>query len=537
MKFFILFFILLISISCTETDTESTTKKKDCSTIACSDHGKCEMIGDTPRCRCDLSYIETDGECLPILCSVDNPNGKCLVKNHICENGKCIVNIIEDKCNSTNLNGVCPDKFTCENGKCMYNQFCSTSNLTGSCPYYNQICENGTCVLPDCSAEYPNGGCSAGYCNNGSCTMDNMCNSQNPNGNCFAFKRRNMVCNNGECEYTTGSDCWECSEGYTCPPASENSSICEVIGDICSPVNKSGLCPSGFKCEDGACVDLGSSSDLCNEYEGLYSQSYCATSCEKDDDCATYQESCEDTNNEEMGKVCLPNRLGVDENCIGKSCKIGLVCSGINFDLTCKQECSKKEDLCSDSNQICYNIKDDIWTCMSPVESSIGGICDDVYKCPENVLCVEGLCVEKCDADKNCSKNNYMCKNVDGNDLCLLPDFNDSCKFNVQNSCRTKAVCAEVAENTYKCIETCSTEEACIQEDYSCTVYSNSLSICLPPKVGIGEVCDGMIKCEDNAVCAGMDNKYECYEKCDGTSEYDCVVDGYSCDSSKKLCF
>jgi len=60
MKFFILFFILLISISC-ETDSESVTKKKDCSTITCSDHGECEMIGDTPRCRCDLSYIETDG--------------------------------------------------------------------------------------------------------------------------------------------------------------------------------------------------------------------------------------------------------------------------------------------------------------------------------------------------------------------------------------------------------------------------------------------------------------------------------------------
>lgn len=537
MRYLMLFLSLFVLFaSCSENDSKESI---DCSSITCSNHGQCEMVGGTPRCRCEFGYVETNNKyCLPIMCSSENPNGKCLVKEHICQNGECIVIPIENKCNSTNLNGVCPDNYSCEEGKCIYNKLCSIINPNGSCPYYNQICQDGTCVTPDCSTEYPNGACSAGYCDNGKCTMANMCSSINPTGSCFAFKRRNMICVNGDCEYTFGTDCWECSEGYSCPPASENSAICEPIGNICSPLDKTGSCPSGFKCEDGACVDSGDATDLCNDYEGVYyNQDYCASACSGDSDCGTYQESCEDTNNTEMGKVCLPSRVENGEACLLKPCQIGSICTGEGFNLTCVEECSKADDLCSDANQICYNINDDVWGCVSPKESSIGKICDNVYKCPENALCVDGVCLETCDANNNCSLNNYICKNVDGNSLCMLPDFNDSCNYGTQNACRDKAICAKFSDTESICVETCSNDEACLQENYTCTAYNSSLSLCYPPRVGIGETCSGLIKCEDNAICAGWeDGSYQCFEKCDGTSEYSCIQEGATCHSNN-MCY
>ena len=222
-----------------------------------------------PAGQCATGFDCTAGRCVPQPCSVASPRGPCSGADagKVCVSGTCRTYT----CSSTFPSGPCAVQGqVCLNNSCQ-NPNCSPTYISGKCPNANQLCDNGSCSPAPCSTAHPTGVCpSSQTCTTGGgktqCVLQ-ACNATNTEGFCTtagqtccdaALHSANFCPTLGACVNTT------CSTQFPFGQCSDGNKICvnSTCTSPCSGSNKTGWCPGGFACVQGACANTCSSNGL-----------------------------------------------------------------------------------------------------------------------------------------------------------------------------------------------------------------------------------------------------------------------------------
>lgn len=319
----------------------------------------------------------------------------------------CSTNADCDECEECNEFGICQSK--CVEGEYCLNDTCVECDPNTPCPD-GKVCINGRCVCPQGTFE-----------KNGQCVECDETTILNKCQECIKGKIVEKPCD-GNCDPLTGNcvdcltsgDCFDREDGKNCcNPDTKQCECCpgtkwsaellkcvpvfctddEDCGDPCLKCTEDGckpiICPAGFKCWNGECVEW-----PCLE-----------TSCENGADCG---DGCGCVEIDGV-KQCVPCHvlecLGLCELALGCKCNEFNKCESVN---NCGQYCDD-DNPCTDPNCTCYNNE-----CVS---------CENFPCNPDdcstrtNCGCVDG----DCEGDKGC-KDTLKIKQECG-------EFSDSCKL------------------------------------------------------------------------------------------------------------
>lgn len=262
----------------------------------CSDNTSCEECEECNNGICVSKCLE--GEfCKDDKCVECDPNNPC--KNgKECINGRC----------------VCPQGFFEKNGQCVQ---CDENTILNKC----QECKNGIVIDKPCSQ---------------SCDpVTGECVDCLHSGDCYNRTDGKNCCNatTKQCECCPGTK-WSVSENKCVPVLCNDDSDCndpclKCTPDGCKPM----LCPQGFKCWEGECVEW----PCINK------------SCSNGADCG---EGCGCLNGE-----CIPCTIlkcsGQCSDALGCECGSNDTCNSVK---DCNEYCDGS-DSCSDPSCTCYNNK------------------------------------------------------------------------------------------------------------------------------------------------------------------------------------
>jgi hypothetical protein len=500
--------------------------------VQCKGDFDCRLKLDTPVCN------TVEGRCVECAGNLDckkSPNNICDKKEKKCVEclgtGDCGKGLqcVKNKCkecfwnndcwNNTNCEGVCMDGFCTKGKNCSFNE---------SAP----ICtNNGKCV--QCAVK--------GDCGNGLLCVDNLCQECKVNTNCWNNTNCGGQCANGtcglgsncsnsdlKCQMTIG-ECKECTvEGglYECPSHKKYcSSSYQCVqcleteqcrtDDNCNATCLNGVCSSSesLNCSNnlfdklcdkdlGLCYECDTrdtclSRDLyhcvngfckeCLEHsECRYDESYCGSSCGKDDMCSYTGPNC--TSNDQL-PVCNVKTGGCAECNDHDDC----------FDLDPSRTfCSNNSCFECLNNLHCINNSNCGSSCVNNRCTASGLNCTAE---PINRQCSIGLqkCVQ-CVNDYNCSNGN----------LCDLKD--NICKECIKHSdCTSKGEFCSQPNGT--CVD-CLNNNHCMNNDTQCGNQCKN-GECLVDNVvncvSGGLYCDSSkiscVKCLNNDHCQSFSTK------------------------------
>ncbi len=542
-------------------------------------------------------------------CSVTNTTGEC-PDGKTCNNGVCIDNTCTPDCAGKvcgndgcgGVCGTCNTGETCNaNGTCETNtnNECSATNPTGTCPAgqtcNNGVCENETCT-PDCNGKVCGddgcggtcGSCNAnehctasGTCETGTCTPDcagKVCGDDGCGGVCGTCNA-NETCNaNGQCEAGCipncagkacgdngcGGTCGTCNAGETC---NSNGTCSAATGNG----ELGGNCDQNNPCNDNT--------NLCLGAEGQQAHCYQPCNGEGDTSCTQTGYTCQDTQNANIGWICLPGNepgnaqpgesCSAENNCVATAMCLSTDGGTTN---TCYEKCTGATDTCSQGgNYKCVDTQNESigWICMeqaAPGNAQPGESCSAENNCVDTAMCLStdggttNTCYEKCTGENDtCSQgDNYKCvdtQNANIGWICMEQAApgnaqpGESCS--AENNCVDTAMCLSTDGGvTNTCYENCTgPNDTCSQgSNYKCidTGNANIGWICWEqPAAGttpIGGDCS-QENCVEGATCLttqGDNPVSTCYEDCDNNNGGTCSTSGYTCQaisSGDTFCF
>ena len=378
-----------------------------CAGKTCGDCLRCDSVSDT----CVADSDKNDQTCGSNGCSVCK-NGSCLnkmtqikkcdgTKENCCpltatctDETDCPIDCTEtpgpcQKCDTT-TGKLVPDKEgescgtcgTCTNGECQeQTKTVTTCSGERTCCLDDPTCQDET----DCPCDPACGNCER--CVSGVCQTDSSipgCGGGCPNG-CGECE----VCENGTCvPDMTLPGCTKCNADDECPKCQ----LCDSATGKCQAVPDGNMCGDCKACQNGQCVDAGTTvitkcdrtTANCCSWNGTHTCEDETGCCETNDDCN--KENCE-TCDTETGK-CKQNKMEtVLTDCDGttRTC------------CTARGETCKAAD-CQDCQVCTYTdpdtkIDDDEETHCSALLTCTSGKCPKEYVqtitiCPESIGCI-----------------------------------------------------------------------------------------------------------------------------------------------------
>ncbi len=433
---------------------------------------------------CDTRYNCEKSICMPGNCLL---NGQCVqVVGNVCtDNDSCIsgtcVKLVDKEYGYCTYECVqdsdCPERYECLGNPrmCIFvgdSDRCTTDEECGVC---------GHCINERCSAEY---GCpyslfmcssivDCPYCMN--CVGGLCVPIEGCEGSMCSYNEDCggcAVCVNGLCKNPEGCKYPPCKSDYECPSGFYcNTNTGECIKKGVSEIGKSCMPDAGGIQEDGG-DDLSCESGLCIYDDGNF---YCSVDCTSDNSICPYNYTCS-LYGEGM-RVCKKKKSVYT----GISCKRDSDC-----DSTKREECIFVADSQSTAGAYCSQPFTD--------GSNTGYVCEQHGDCRTNLCPENKICSMPCERDKDCPRG-YVCEDlsfdINGNVVklkgCLSRYYSygrmgDICNENMQ--CREGLFCTNDDINLPSaiCTKECIGSEDCI-DNYECRlddIYSSGKMLCLP---------------------------------------------------------
>ena len=447
------------------------------------------------------------------------------------EGARCLWTPARDGCCTAGVCGACPDK--CDGNTC--NRLCQTCNsATGECVNHTdgtgcgvcKRCENGACVpdltLPGCEPK---------------CTTDDDCDKENcetcdtTTGKCIQNEKKTVTDCNGNsrtcCPLTDETQC----SGYQ--PSCPNCQLCDSATGKCQAVPDGNMCGDCKECQNGQCVDAGTTiitkcdgtTEACCSWNGTHTCEDETGCCFTDDDCQ-FCEQC-------TGGRCVPNddkgmcplegtggcAMCQGGKCVPRPTKPRKLCNGkiddccLYYDNSCEDEtgCCTTDDDCD--KEKCETCDTDTGKCIQNEKQTVTN-CDGTTRicCPAR----DETCKDEtdcCETDDDCKICQFCdsatgkCQAVQDNTVC------GDCKVCQKGECvRGDACCGA-----------CGICEEC--QDGTCVTICQSTEQCL---AGIGCVeCVGDLDCKDYSKPHCELSTHTCVAECPAGHH---LVDNYSGD-------
>jgi len=575
-----------------------TCETETCTPKTCADLAKeCGTFNDGCGTNLECGTCDTGKYCNAGTCEVGTCTPDCSGKN--CGDDGC-----SGSCGTCNTGETCNAAGTCEVDICtpktcadlakecgFANDGCGNNLNCGNCGT-GEICNAGTCEVDTCTPK------TCGDLGRECGTVGDGCGTDLDCGDCGAgeYCSNVGVCETGTCTPKTCGDlnrecgtvgdgcgtdldCGDCGVGEACSltgTCEADTCVPNCIGKVCGADGcggSCGTCNNGETCNAaGTCDTTTTGGDLggecsaespCNDNTNLClgpqdgsAPSHCYEACNGvNDSCSQTNYTCQDTQNQQVGWICLPDTVGstpVGGDCSAEACVATAVCLDPNAP-TCYEKCTNSSSSCTISGYTCQDTGNaDIgWVCApagAPGTVPIGGTCDSQNGCVDTASCLGPengpyTCYEMCNGEADtCSITGYTCQAAAGANYCLPSNEpgtaqpGESC--DAGNNCVETAMCLSADGGvTNTCYETCTgTTDTCSQTNYECvdTGNANIGWICMeqatPGTAQPGESCDAGNNCVETAMCLSADGGVTntCYETCTGTTDT-CSQTNYGC--------
>jgi len=510
-----------------------------CETVACGEHGECEVDAGVAKCNCDADYEDKDLYCRLIPTQEYGEN--CNNNDKPCKDGLvCIEGMI------VNMPTICLNSCTeqsdssdeCDGNKCMNSwsgNYCEPNpekikNLGEECNYAIDCLDELTCYR--------------GYCYKPCATVTDS------DPNCKDSK----ACRGMSMDVENG-------EPFLCEPSPDKT---QNLGEECNHIGAA--CVNGLFCYEGNCKTIGTQTEneRCEEAGFL--------SCADGLFCALGVRVCK-VPTQDLGEECDNETLGCindlfcndDHVCVEKTeeygdkcnrnnliCKDGLACVqrlvGSHYQSNCLEICNEESDSsneCGGSTCLIEDSGSNLLYCEPNPEKikNLGEECNNITTaCIDGLTCFKdefnnenpqykSFCYKPCDSvtdsDPSC-KDSKACMNMEGSDTLLCEPSPDKTQ-NLGEECNSiSAACVDGLncasnENDINgakyCYASCTTEsnssnecsgnKACVNKwvDY----YTQALSCEPNPSQAEGEACNSTaLLCENNTLyCSPSSNTCE----------------------------
>ena len=463
---------------CVPDDTCPCTPCDDCE--FCND-GECVPDDTCPCTPCPRCEICNDGQCVPDDTCPCTPCSDC----EVCDDGRCVPDdicpctpcddcefcndgecVLDDRCPCT----PCGDCEICDDGQCIDDERCPCTPCDDC-----EICDDGQCVVDDTCPCTPCDDCE--ICENGRCVEDTSCSCV-PCGEC-------EICDDGECvEDRRCPDCKECEVDEMCVDG-ECLSLIEAVGcpecgecEICDPDTSECIpdltcpcisCRSNFQCVNGICqpsepLECPPCPDchVCDPFTGNCVAACPCYPCQSSEEC--YVPGADSSSSSANTFGIPPEECGYCLNKIPQPCSTSCPNKWEVCDLRtglCVPSCKIKKDCAANEiclNELCAETHDCDRNCLSKDCTRCHpqtGWCEPHDTCsPQCKQCSSGG--EECAADGYCRSlepKTEPCPAFCGGGSC------QRCDFNTNGECST---CADLGES---CEET---SGLCVLDDIHC---------------------------------------------------------------------
>ncbi len=506
--------------------------------------GTCSVVGGLPVCECNEGYLRSPNglRCLEKISECNDEtiacggHGECVAENNGTLACECDADYVVDavdpllcvptvECSNSNHNGIC--EATCE--QCM-------DDGTG----------NWKCKVPDgergCYRNF-NDRCdpSLGVRNNPGCDASMICEGNTAeDGYCTVTNCHQ----DSDCETTYGDHfvCKYYGEGW--------AGICTKADDEC--FNADGTRKAGGN-EGDPCSDRCQEAD-CN-VGNLCLNNTCSKPCAGSTDltCGT-DRKCVDIAGDGGLYYCNGPVVGAGEDCLNAVCDNGLSCLGdqqtwANCFKPCTTVGSTSECASVGTGSKCENFGQVGNFCGAPQTQQPGEECDQFsHGCVNDDWCLgtgqgASYCFEKCtvasDASNECTGNtaciHFGTAPNDGYYCDVVPSKNTGEECNIANTCLNDGWCLNTGQgNTSYCFDKCETaaENSSECNNQACIHFGtapNDGNYCAPvPSKDLGESCDAVNTCMNDALCLSIADETQCFEKCQDAASV-CTQTNYVC--------